>query len=939
MATLLFPIGKIIPVPRGVPLPLGRADIARYSEAITVSRVQCTVESLNTDNGQSALKLTSKGSQNPTVVIGLGEQPRELHQGQSVLLRDGDKFSLISTRPDLAIRVQLPGHEPAAAGNAAAAASAAAAAVSTAAAAAAASAAESGAGTDGAMAETTPKPPGGAGPELSDKRHTPAAAESYSSRSEAYTSDEGGEGGAEEEDGGACGGGGRGAASEGGPRPSPTAAGTAGAAQGLKAAGRKGCGGRGGKGGARGGGNGKPPARTTPPVLLLLAGLPGSGKSTFSRELLRTSPVAWVHVNQDAISDGKRGTREQCLAAARAALEEGACCVVDRCHADAAQRDVLKAVAAERGLAAHCVALQMPLELCAKRVAARTDHPGGVQGDSFKKLVYTMAGQMKKSNSWPPAASEGFTSVMDCHNDADATAAVRSWAVYGSDDTSAQAAGAGAPSATAAATSGAESGGRLDAAAAAGPPPTTHGSAGTRQDVPPRSASAAAAADAAAATLAMWRDYVAKRKSAPSGIMSFFKPSGTAAKKESPGGAAAAKAGDSGLPAAKGAGVSAPGAPGASAVGGVAAASRGEPARASRGGEAAGKAAAVAAGAKTAAQDKTSAGATRRPRSEPTADERSVKRQAVEAPKAGGRGGGNGGGGAVATGVSASPARGAAGSGKAGSAPDACGDSPSQGRSEGNGQGGSSQSGRNAFSVLMASASRKAADGHGSASASGGGGGDEGSRHPGGAHTGDEPDPRFKLGAPWAQALRNTALHPEQAQQEVLYKDDQVIMIRDVYPKAKHHALVIARDPALRSIADLRQEHLQLLAHMQQVACKWVQEARTKDPVTVAFKLGFHAVPSMCQVHMHVVSQDFDSPALKNKKHWNSFTTQFFLPLEVVQHELESRGRLTLIDQNVQHQLEGQELRCHGCAKTVKTMPEIKKHIVACDAVKRLPGL
>ena len=28
---------------------------------------------------------------------------------------------------------------------------------------------------------------------------------------------------------------------------------------------------------------------------------------------------------------------------------------------------------------------------------------------------------------------------------------------------------------------------------------------------------------------------------------------------------------------------------------------------------------------------------------------------------------------------------------------------------------------------------------------------------------------------------------------------------------------------------------------------------------------------------MHVISQDFDSPSLKNKKHWNSFTTPYFV--------------------------------------------------------------
>lgn len=34
---------------------------------------------------------------------------------------------------------------------------------------------------------------------------------------------------------------------------------------------------------------------------------------------------------------------------------------------------------------------------------------------------------------------------------------------------------------------------------------------------------------------------------------------------------------------------------------------------------------------------------------------------------------------------------------------------------------------------------------------------------------------------------------------------------------------------------------------------------------------------SYSQVHLHVISQDFDSPSLKNKKHWNSFTTDYFM--------------------------------------------------------------
>jgi len=31
------------------------------------------------------------------------------------------------------------------------------------------------------------------------------------------------------------------------------------------------------------------------------------------------------------------------------------------------------------------------------------------------------------------------------------------------------------------------------------------------------------------------------------------------------------------------------------------------------------------------------------------------------------------------------------------------------------------------------------------------------------------------------------------------------------------------------------------------------------------------------QLHMHVISQDFNSASLKTKKHWNSFTTEYFI--------------------------------------------------------------
>ncbi len=31
---------------------------------------------------------------------------------------------------------------------------------------------------------------------------------------------------------------------------------------------------------------------------------------------------------------------------------------------------------------------------------------------------------------------------------------------------------------------------------------------------------------------------------------------------------------------------------------------------------------------------------------------------------------------------------------------------------------------------------------------------------------------------------------------------------------------------------------------------------------------------------MHVISQDFTGSGMKQKKHWNSFTTDFFVPVD-----------------------------------------------------------
>lgn len=84
----------------------------------------------------------------------------------------------------------------------------------------------------------------------------------------------------------------------------------------------------------------------------------------------------------------------------------------------------------------------------------------------------------------------------------------------------------------------------------------------------------------------------------------------------------------------------------------------------------------------------------------------------------------------------------------------------------------------------------------------------------------------------------------------------------------------------------------------------------------------------MQQLHLHVISQDFNSTHLRNKKHWNSFTTSFFRDSADVIEEVEKSGETTIVDEK----LLSMELRCHRCRSAHPNIPRLKSHIANCKA-------
>ncbi|KAG7960897.1 hypothetical protein I3843_10G150400 [Carya illinoinensis] len=180
----------------------------------------------------------------------------------------------------------------------------------------------------------------------------------------------------------------------------------------------------------------------------------------------------------------------------------------------------------------------------------------------------------------------------------------------------------------------------------------------------------------------------------------------------------------------------------------------------------------------------------------------------------------------------------------------------------------------------------------------------------------------------WAQALYHIAMHPEKHKDVVLEILDDVVILHDLYPKARRHLLVLTRYEGLDCLTAVRKEHLNLLRTMHDVGMCWVEKFLQED-ASLIFRLGYHSAPSMRQLHLHVISQDFDSKHLKNKKHWNSFNTAFFYDSVDVIEDVSNHGKATLRDDE---SLLSTELRCHRCRSAHPNIPRLKSHISNCRA-------
>ncbi len=203
-------------------------------------------------------------------------------------------------------------------------------------------------------------------------------------------------------------------------------------------------------------------------------------------------------------------------------------------------------------------------------------------------------------------------------------------------------------------------------------------------------------------------------------------------------------------------------------------------------------------------------------------------------------------------------------------------------------------------------------------------------------------------------------------------------LIYDKYPKARIHLLIVINEHFIdaKTVKELNTDHVIQLSEIHRFAQKLCQEIETIDvPVpsslssdfllsspnqtilnsalrillhnklgTARLKIGFHAIPSLYPLHIHIISDDMESETMKNKKHWNSFTTSFFVELDFVMNLLRDHAQAPdasrqtfldllpfdnrhLYDHEKLEALLKDELRCNKCNVEFRTIPQLKGHL------------
>ncbi|OCF62171.1 hypothetical protein L486_01838 [Kwoniella mangroviensis CBS 10435] len=149
-----------------------------------------------------------------------------------------------------------------------------------------------------------------------------------------------------------------------------------------------------------------------PPILLILVGLPGSGKTTFSEALVSQSigdHRKWIRASQD---DAPNRRRQECEAIVRQALQEGHNVVVDRVDFDPVQRShfINIAYSIHPQPTIYALTLSVSQSTLERRLEYRPDHPTIPDLETGLRVLRQMRNQYRPPL---PTEAEGFDRIFE----------------------------------------------------------------------------------------------------------------------------------------------------------------------------------------------------------------------------------------------------------------------------------------------------------------------------------------------------------------------------------------------------------------------------------------------------------------------------------------------------------------------------------------------
>lgn len=196
---------------------------------------------------------------------------------------------------------------------------------------------------------------------------------------------------------------------------------------------------------------------------------------------------------------------------------------------------------------------------------------------------------------------------------------------------------------------------------------------------------------------------------------------------------------------------------------------------------------------------------------------------------------------------------------------------------------------------------------------------------------------------------------PTSFPRQLISHDADFVLIRDLFPKATVHLLLLPRDPtkylyhpheaftdlvflskckeAATTAAQLASKELQRLlgqcSASEQPRIRALEDGEEIIPEgrdwSKEIRVGIHAHPSMKHLHIHIISRDMYSECMKHRKHYSSFNTDFFIPLaDYPLAEDDQRRRTSYQNRN----LKEIDYRCWRCGRNFgNRFKELKGHL------------